>query len=415
MSDKAVSIKFLIFFFPVFFTSCSTLRDAGVPAPEMETTETGIATGVVLGAGIGAIVGSTAGQAGAGAVVGGVAGGATGGVIGKALEVQEKRIEAHDQKLGMDTRPTGGASMRSRLWAPADETEYSNNRPSGDRGVAARHVSSVDSRAGNVSNVSLQNVSPQKRYPSQVTQIQRDTSDLYASRKDQSPQREVSRVLTEEPINTKTSANSLGAASAPRIELEKPRAELPPAQGLPPMRRPSFENARESAGENAQRSSLASPPQGTEKRIALTPPPSSRVPSKQAPSRQEVEKKNKEEVKAKVALQKTAAPQTVTPVTPAKKTATTSAVKSTCEKGKSEVARARSAASDSDKVFYFRRAILACPEDSSLRVELGKIYARLGLKEDARKEFTKALDFDPSNESAQDELSIMMLDSHASN
>jgi hypothetical protein len=81
-----------------------------------------------------------------------------------------------------------------------------------------------------------------------------------------------------------------------------------------------------------------------------------------------------------------------------------------CAKGESEIKRAMNSGSDSDKVFYLRRAILMCPEESSLRVELGKVYGRLGLKDDARREFTSAIDTDPANETAQEELSIMMLD-----
>jgi hypothetical protein len=393
MNRKFFTSEFLILFVFVFFSACSTLRDSGVPAPEMDTTETGIATGAVLGAGMGAVIGATAGQVGAGAVVGGIAGGATGGVIGKALETNEKRLDAHDQKLGMDTRPTGGASIRSRIWAPADELAYADNRPSGTRGVAAKYVSPADSgvvikseekRRVPVDPSTLSRkpeTHHRKQAPQQVTQIHRDTgsrmndirsSETYTSRGAQASD------YTEGALPRARQASG-GTASAPRIELQKPRPELPLAQNPPPVRTP-----------------------GSGERAASV----SRAGSTSAPSRSEQGRAMLAEPK------KQTLPQNVS--SPARKTAKQDIhVPAACDKGKNEIARAKNAASDSDKVFYLRRAILACPEDPSIRVELGKVYSRLGLKDDARKEFTKALDFDPSNESAQDELSIMMLDSHA--
>jgi hypothetical protein len=383
--------------FVVLSSACSTMRESGVPVPEMDTTETGIATGIVLGAGMGAVIGATAGQAGAGALVGGVAGGTTGGVIGKALENNEKRIDAHDSKLGMDTRPGGGASVRSRIWAPADEPEFAQNRPSGNKGIASRHIEAnppalkgVKERdLSSTSSLPMKSYSPQttqKRHSGAVTQIQREGRGTGSIASYQASQNQISRTNRDDAkAGGLPLARTMDApVSTPRIELQKPRPELPVAQNQPAVRTPVRPSNSNASSSNAQVAKNA---------ISTKTTPDSRARMAEP--------------------KKTESPQSVNQHS--KKTITPSSSSPLCDKGKNEVSRARSASSDSDKVFYLRRAILACPEDPALRVELGKVYSRLGLKDDARKEFTKALDYDPSNESAQDELSIMMLDSHSRN
>ena len=84
---------------------------------------------------------------------------------------------------------------------------------------------------------------------------------------------------------------------------------------------------------------------------------------------------------------------------------------SVCDAGSKDYDRASNASSDSDKVFYLRRVILACPKEAGPKLQLGKVYSKLGLKDEAKKEFNSVLEVDPANESAQDEMSIMMLDS----
>lgn len=82
-----------------------------------------------------------------------------------------------------------------------------------------------------------------------------------------------------------------------------------------------------------------------------------------------------------------------------------------CMEGETEAERARSATSDSDKIFYYRRALRLCPKEPVYHIELGRMYSELGKTEDARFSFTKALELDPENEIAQDELSLLMLES----
>jgi hypothetical protein len=392
-SIKICKLLFLLLFTHSFF-ACASLRDSGVPAPEMDSTETGIATGVVIGAGIGALVGSTAGQPGTGAILGGVAGGTTGGVIGHALETQEKRIDIHDQKLGVDTTPTGGASIRSRLWSQSDELDFESNRPSGTKGIAAQYVAPVSKSHPSIeeSTIEIKRVPVDPVTLSSTSLPVRQIHQVERSKDKPVPQNSTIFARNNESLPIARTVSP--GRETPRIELQKPRPELPKMQHVPPVRRPTLSNNVESKKVNdtfVARGTSDDSGKVTEK---AHPQIASKTQSRamiEAPVAASVSRENAIGSPARK-------PQEV----------------STCSKGKNEIQRARNAASDSDKVFYLRRAILACPQDSSLRVELGKVYSRLGLKDDARKEFNAALDHDPSNESAQDELSIMMLESHSS-
>lgn len=80
-----------------------------------------------------------------------------------------------------------------------------------------------------------------------------------------------------------------------------------------------------------------------------------------------------------------------------------------CKGAKKEAARAESAASQADRLFYLRRAIKQCADEPIFHVQIGKVYSKLGRTNDAEKSFHKALDLDPTNQEAQDELTMMMV------
>jgi len=430
-SDRIRSSLVLFVPFCFFLSSCSLLRESGVPAPEMETTETGIATGAVLGAGVGALVGSASGQAGMGVVLGSVAGAATGGVIGKALEDQEKRVDAHDEKLGINTKSKEKSSNRSKLWARADRSELDldYNKPSGNKGLAAQHSSASSNTISPKSRgrfAESEGLSPSSSLTPSVSGFGSQSSNrrpiVQLQSENKTPQPKTLTKTT--PLYSARESNTdFGAA---RVELQKPRPELP-AFAPPPLRRPSLGETKSNPEIKANQGTINSsglPLARSE--IAKSDMAPERVePAKVAPttkSQQVIAKapvitapiieKPKQVASIeenKPALQPAIVNSAIVESAPAKSKAE-SRPSSTCEQGKKEIERARNSASDSDKVFYYRRAILACPKEASLRVELGKVYARLGLKDDARKEFNTALDADPSNESAQDELSIMMLE-----
>ncbi len=82
-----------------------------------------------------------------------------------------------------------------------------------------------------------------------------------------------------------------------------------------------------------------------------------------------------------------------------------------CIEGETEAERARNATSEADKMFYYRRALRLCPKEPVYHIEMGRVYSEIGKSNDARFSFTKALELDPENEIAQDELSLLMLES----
>lgn len=75
-----------------------------------------------------------------------------------------------------------------------------------------------------------------------------------------------------------------------------------------------------------------------------------------------------------------------------------------CRQATSEVQRAKSAVSDADRLFYYRRAVRLCSSEPAYHVEIGKLYINLGRTEDAKFEFQQALDIDPRNQPARDQL-----------
>jgi hypothetical protein len=76
-----------------------------------------------------------------------------------------------------------------------------------------------------------------------------------------------------------------------------------------------------------------------------------------------------------------------------------------CTQATGEAQRASAAQAPADQLFYLRRALRLCPADSTYHVEIGKVFTKLGKTDDAKYEFRQAIDLDPSNESAREQLS----------
>jgi hypothetical protein len=76
----------------------------------------------------------------------------------------------------------------------------------------------------------------------------------------------------------------------------------------------------------------------------------------------------------------------------------------TCDKGQAEFSRAQESQSDSDKLFYLRRAVRLCPTSGSYQLALSKLYLSLGRKKEAEQSLLKAIEVEPSNEEASQAL-----------
>lgn len=446
-------MRYVVLLVAVLCAACTANNpDAGTGVPELDTTETGIATGAVIGAGLGALVGSTAGEAGAGVVLGSIAGATSGGLIGKSIESQEKRIDQHDARAGINTKANNSSarsSLSETIWASSPSTSQ-NNRPSGTKGIAAKYVEPANTK------------SAAYRQNDDVIQVRQERGSVPSTPKTVSSSSAKSTYSYKE----RSVSSDLPPAVTPSIELQKPKAELPAYKGDSiPSRKPSFsdsENIKSSATSDlALQQSARSKLKDTQKRVdsqslgadAFAPAKVSSTKSTQEKSTVSkstlAKSEDKNEMRAKNTVSKNVdtAPienkqkvvatsvdsladkgqvkdTTTSTVLPEAKTirveekaavakAAAPQVKAaaTCEAGAKDYDRAVNASSDSDKVFYLRRVILSCPKDASARLQLGKVYSKLGLKDEAKKEFNAVLDNDPSNESAQDEMSIMMLDS----
>ena len=377
------TLSSLLFCLLLSLSAClSSNKEAGSGVPELDTTEAGLTAGAVIGAGVGALVGSTAGEAGTGVVLGGIAGATSGGLIGRAIETQERRIDQHDSKGGINTNQEV-ESTRGRLvdkiWSnPELNTEY--NRPSGSKGVASRYVSPIGE----------EDIVPARN-------LNNNTEKLVQLRQDRT-------YIDKIDTSVKPARSNLPPAAKiePRIELQKPKPELPSFSSVP-TRKPSLDSS--STDQVSRYSNLSANTKNATKDLASN----ARA------------KLNETTDKAQTNLPK--AEVITAPKNPVKKIETSQSAKvvqaiqkkteaiSSCEAGSEDYQRVKNASSDSDKVFYLRRVILSCPKDTSARIQLGKIYSKLGLKDEARKEFNAVLDVDPTNESVQDEMSIMMLDS----
>jgi Flp pilus assembly protein TadD len=78
-----------------------------------------------------------------------------------------------------------------------------------------------------------------------------------------------------------------------------------------------------------------------------------------------------------------------------------------CVEAENEAQRAREATSDADRLFYYRRALRLCGESSNYHLETGKAYAAIDRIEDAAFEYRQAIDLDPNNQAAIQQLSIL--------
>jgi hypothetical protein len=411
-----------LFLCVTLLSSCTQNSNSLTPA------EKGVGVGAVVGAGLGALVGAGAGEPGAGVVMGSIAGATGGGLIGSSMDngdgmkAGKKRAKlASPSKLSAKSRSRTllGSSSVGReqsflgpmIWdrAPEDareieledssEIEIADNLPSGRKGIASK-----------------------------FSQIK-------------GPQFKSQNELSDDvPIKKEKVSVSVGKARLSENIIDKPVIEMakPVESGLPKARVASIASDQLLDEKKTTITKVKPELLTTKKQVPVLPA----VKSKEAVVKKTIEIQPEKVTSEKLLVEKTL-PKAVAKLPVAveeevKKVEDTESadvklpeakveqkvdiqeknaklsnkpsVGAKCAKGESEIKRAMNSGSDSDKVFYLRRAILMCPEESSLRVELGKVYGRLGLKDDARREFTSAIDTDPANETAQEELSIMMLD-----
>lgn len=329
----------------------------------MSSTKASALTGTLIGGGVGTIIGIPAGNPAGGLILGAVAGGAAGALIGNEYDEEDEEIQRQkerqrrhneeiksnrkridDLKKNRDAANTPTPAPRSHTQAAANEF-----RPN----PSAKPVSETSTSRGRLREEPLETaVLPPKKTLNEEALI---TSQKKA---------------TEE----KNSASSM----------------LPPPKEVQQESKPN-EKELAKLQEPKVVEDVVEPEQDVKLEAdKIVPPPV-------------VEKRAERPRETEVVAEKQQS--SAAPASSGVGTKVTGVVD--CQKGEEEAKRAQASVSEADKLFYFRRAIRLCPRDASYRVEIGKIYGSLERTDDAEYEFKQALEIDPKNAEAKQQLSVL--------
>ena len=435
---------------------------------KMSKTKVGALTGAALGAGLGLAIGSTSGNAGEGLALGTAAGAATGAGIGAGLQARasksdesvirrQQRIIAEQKRQILELR----REMGDEGYEVPDYNEPGVEEPVSyedtDSGVQRSGVDSPASQPVRESDLVL-NDTPADPYAAtsgrekmvsgygaadQGSSIQAklpaadvDTADFGTSG-GLPGARTGANLDAPQPVKpgatgTVDTGSGIAGAVAAQSPVIATASEIAPAKAVKRTKKESSTTGNaavsDSAGIASYNSRSVSP--GARARLAgkvsaseenavnadNTPPkkPAVRqVKSSAAVSRPEPKPQQKPETGAvpektpqvvKVEKQTEKKSKAAEPVKVAKKS-----MGQGCEDAALEAKRGYNASSDADKLFYFRRAIRLCPANPEYFVEVGKVYMNIGRTEDAQHEFSKALELDPENAEAQEQLSMIMM------
>ncbi len=422
----------------------STESDQSDSSSGVSTTAIGAASGAAIGAGLGAIIGSTSGSAGEGVAIGAAAGAVTGAGIGyqlerqelalndnrRSIETQDQLIARQDQELALLRQGAGDQNL------PQLGENIGNARTSKAHGTSAarvntREVKGLSSTTGRaesghsanwkgISNTyrgnpnakpfgSSNSLAPQSnnRRSSGMAEAQKiSKKSMAADSKVKMAKLEKSsteRSMRSHEVKTSLQAsNSISAPEVKTVDLQKSVSKSPIAEAknlsaqeargslavkssdaLPPARSVKNDDSSDD-GENlaieAQDSAAEVLPLATES--AKTAAIEAKAPTITAPTieNNSVAKQAKPEIKRN---------------------------EGDCKQASGEAQRGLNATADADRLFYLRRAARLCPAEPTYHVELGKVYSEIGKSVEARSEFKQAIEMDPSNQIARDELSII--------
>ncbi len=328
----------------------------------LSTTGASAAVGAVIGGTAGLIIGSSTGNAGEGVVLGSLTGAAVGGLIGNEIEnteeidaEQDDVIRRHEEILKKQQRELDELKRMGGGDQMAFVPGHSSSLPQPPAPVLSTKQSSIK------------------------------TQDLISKRDSKLP-----------------AARAEGATLPPAARARlKEGAEINAPEGTRVYLRPPSQPV-----ESRTTRSLEQTPAPKQK-VAMTAPKSKKVVEREIVSQPPKKTVAKAEVKAPA---KTVAKTPVKPTlgnTIARPAPKAAAGGSKCMLAETEAERARNAASDADKLFYYRRAIQLCPSAAVYHIEIGRVYIDIGRQEDAEFEFRRALDLDPDNRQAQDQLTLL--------
>ena len=380
--------------------------NAGLPESEMSTTAVGAASGAVIGGGLGAIVGSTSGSAGEGVAIGAVAGAATGAGIGyqlerdqhalsdhrKSLEAQQELIARQGEEINELKHSTADRGGSDRLTTPELGMDITPGRSSRSAAKSGTALSAPTKLRGSGSSGTTNGIRDGYRGNPRAKPF--SASGEYSNRA-------VANASARGRLRDHQDDLVYGSASAVPASVKRRQESAPPESvRLTSVRSPSpkvqelneapavANTAVKCATTTAARTSASAVSVG-----GLTAGGTSGLP----PARLEAPKGELD------------APEVVKEE-PAKKSvakATSPKDQGDCLQATKEAERGLNASSDADRIFYLRRAARLCADEPAYHVELGKLYSEIGKHSDAKFEFRQAIDLDPDNQIARDELSIL--------
>lgn len=366
---KHTKINLLVSSFLVL-TSCATIKEnLGIEPPEMSDGGMGAAAGAAIGGAAGAVIGSTSGNAGEGLLLGGAVGAVSGAVIGTELGERDQEYASHKETLDNQDRQIQYQNRQ------LDKVRGSSFDTSGRFIIPSNNRSSLSRPTKVNSYASSRTYSPAVQ-TKPVVQNQEITNQL--------------RARLTEPSQIKPKTSLIAPPQAKTVLASGGTLNSLPKSAVAPAIKPAESALKQNKTEDLLKQESAKKEVNTALNKSVKPESSV----------------NNASV-AKLDTAKTE--QAKTGVTEAAKVTTESA--GSCSEAEGEARRARTAATDTDKIFYYRRALRLCKTKPEYHVEMGKVYSSIGRKEEAEFEYSKALEIDPNNRDAQDELTVLMLDS----
>ncbi|MBL7662320.1 tetratricopeptide repeat protein [bacterium] len=359
----------------VIFLCVSGCSYLGIEPPEfntkdMSSTSLGTATGAVVGGGVGTVIGAQVGSPAGGLAVGAATGALAGAAIGRALDIQEEKTEETQAQLAqqkteiasqtrtlnqMRNQAGDGVSLGNTNFAPqptlaptynTQPQAFAANRPS-----VAKVTGRIAPNSFNVSSRKLSQGLSQGR--ASLGEVRSVESENY-------------QTVTADPVGT--------------TYVEPGVKRVTPAPIVAATPAPTLNTKAETVTTTDMLATTTLP-------AANTMPPA----------------KKTEVVAEKVTALEPAAVASA----PAPKTSPVASLETTgddCTQAQQEMKRAQSSNSKADKLFYMRRAVRLCGTNAEYHIELGKIYSEIGRTEDAVAQFSQAVDIEPSNQVALNEL-----------
>ncbi|MFN8390645.1 MAG: hypothetical protein U0136_10175 [Bdellovibrionota bacterium] len=347
-----------------------------VPAPQLNKTGTGAVTGAAVGGGLGLIVGSTSGNAGEGLLVGSLAGGALGAGIGAKMQNDE---EKKSLDMNRDTVSRQGERINQQNLEIQDLRQNSS-----DRAMAPIAESNMLSSAPIMTpHSTTPRLAASK--PTARARLGSSGGIQYLSRpsgtKSATPFRE-DGAMTSFGATTMAAAKST-VTTPTRVAMHSVAEQAPPtAKTVGAVKKTSVATG------------------------GIMVPPTMKHSEPVAEAAPVVEDRSAKTVAGGLppaATDLKASESTVASANTGKAPKDTGS----CKDAIKEAEHGLNAGSDADRLFYLRRAARLCPTEPSYHVELGKLYGAIGKNDDAKFELRQAIDLDPNNQVARDELSII--------